>query len=96
MTLRWTPSAARDMEAVSDFLEETSPEARTPVLDAIVRAVEKLREYPLMGRPGRRRETRELVIARTPFLVWYRERGAHVEVLRVVHGRMKWPPRVRR
>ena len=94
--LRWTSAASDDLDALFDFIDETNPKAAPAILAAILRAVEKLREFPRMGRPGRRADTRELVLAKTPFLVWYREQGTQVELLRVVHAKMKWPPRLRR
>jgi toxin ParE1/3/4 len=44
-----------------------------------------------MGRPGRVQGTRERVITGTPYLVVYRVRH-EVEILRVLHGAMRWPP----
>jgi len=52
-----------------------------------------LSEHPEAGRSGRRRGTRELVISGTPFILIYRVRArpARVEILRVLHGKQKWP-----
>jgi toxin ParE1/3/4 len=44
-----------------------------------------------MGRPGRVKGTRELVIVGTPYIVAYRIKGDAVQVLRVLHGAQKWP-----
>jgi plasmid stabilization system protein ParE len=57
----------------------------------IVKAVATLPEFPQSGRPGRRAGTRELVVAKTPFVVAYRVRGDLVEILRVLHGARRWP-----
>jgi len=32
-----------------------------------------------------------LVIGRTPHVVAYRSRGDAIEILRVLHGRQRWP-----
>ena len=52
-----------------------------------------LSEYPKIGRRGRAAGTRELVIARTPFIVVYRvrQKPERVEIIRVLHGAQKWP-----
>jgi len=55
-------------------------------------AVSQLAEYPSMGRIGRVPETRELVVAGTPWVVVYRLRGS-IEIIRVLHGSQAWPPR---
>lgn len=57
----------------------------------VVNAVAVLAEFPQAGRPGRRAGTRELVVPRTPFVVPYRVRGGFIEILRLLHGRQRWP-----
>ena len=45
-----------------------------------------------MGRPGRVKGTRELVISSTPFVLVYRLKGGQrIEVLRLLHGSQLWP-----
>jgi toxin ParE1/3/4 len=61
----------------------------------ILAAVEQLRLFPGMGRPGRVQGTRELVVAGTPFIVAYRLKEDAVEVLAVVHGSRMWPEEFR-
>ena len=50
-----------------------------------------LGDYPLMGRPGRARGTRELVFPDLPYIVAYRVTTDRVEVLAVVHTAREWP-----
>jgi toxin ParE1/3/4 len=45
-----------------------------------------------MGREGRLRDSRELVVAGTPYVVMYRVNETQVEVMRVLHGAQYWPP----
>ncbi len=52
---------------------------------------EDLPGQPSMGRPGRKEETRELVVSGTPYFVPYRVRNDHLVILRVLHGAMQWP-----
>jgi toxin ParE1/3/4 len=50
-----------------------------------------------MGRPGRTKGTRELVISRTPFIAVYRLKGARrIEIIRLLHASQQWPPEGRR
>ena len=37
--------------------------------------------------------TRELVVAGTPYIVIYRVGRERIDILRVVHGAQRWPPR---
>ncbi|WP_454284858.1 type II toxin-antitoxin system RelE/ParE family toxin [Rhizobium leguminosarum] len=52
-------------------------------------------DQPEIGRPGRIDGTRELVISRTSFIVIYRvhQNIKQAEILRLVHGAQKWPPK---
>jgi plasmid stabilization system protein ParE len=54
-------------------------------------AVAMLAEQPGLGRPGRVPGTRELIVAKTRYLVPYRVRGGTVEVLRVFHTSRRLP-----
>jgi toxin ParE1/3/4 len=47
-----------------------------------------------IGRQGRAPGTRELVIARTPFIVAYRLHNETIEILRILHGAQRWPDRL--
>ena len=55
-----------------------------------------LHEQPKMGRPGRIKGTRELVISSAPVIAVYRLKGTQrIEVLRMLHGSQRWPPKGR-
>jgi toxin ParE1/3/4 len=90
----WLDEALADLDRNLDYIEQESPQgALTMVLAIRLGADVLLREFPNAGRAGRRRGTRELVIASTPFIVVYRARvrPSRVEILRVLHGKQKWP-----
>ena len=57
----------------------------------IIQAAKGLREFPNLGRPGRRRGTRERVVPGGPFIVAYKVRGEVIEILRVFHDSRRWP-----
>jgi len=46
-------------------------------------------EHPLMGRVGREKDTKELVIDKTPYIVVYRLMNNTIEILHVDHGRQR-------
>ena len=47
--------------------------------------------HPKLGRAGRIKGTRELVVSRTSFIVAYRIEGQRIEVIRLLHGAQRWP-----
>jgi plasmid stabilization system protein ParE len=55
------------------------------------RAESTLVAHPAAGRAGRVLGTRELVIASLPYVIAYRVRESHIEILRVMHASRRWP-----
>jgi toxin ParE1/3/4 len=87
----WTTRARVDREQAIEYIAADAPLAAAGQLDHILAQTERLAEYPKLGRPGRVRGTRELVIAHTPFFVAYRANVDAVTVLRLLHGAQQWP-----
>lgn len=93
MIIDWLPEANRNRIAQLDYIAADSPLAAADRDDEIERQVNMLYEHPRMGRPGRVKGTRELVISGTSFILIYRLRGSlRIEVLRLLHGSQRWPP----
>ena len=95
MKLVWSALAVEDLAALRAFIESDDPTAARRTTLRIIETVETLiPENPRIGRPGRVPGTRELVIARTPFIPPYRVREGTIEILRVFHGARRWPDRL--
>ncbi len=93
MRVKWLHTALANLDAEAEFIARENPAAAGRVVAAINRAVERLRRYPALGRPGRVIGTRELIVPGTPYIVPYRVRNDAVEVLRVFHAARQWPER---
>ncbi len=91
MLINWSILASNDLEDIVDYILVDNPSAALNLFETIKQAVEKLEDYPNMGRVGRVSGTRELVITNTPFIVVYRVQNNNVEVLRVLHSARKFP-----
>lgn len=93
MIIVWLPVARDNLNAAIEWIADDSPSAALTQLDEIEQQVELLASFPDMGRAGRVDGTRELVIARTPFILIYRVRPKEslVEILRLLHGAQNWP-----
>jgi toxin ParE1/3/4 len=91
MDILWLSRATADLYQVSAHIRQDNPRAAERVGAAIEAATQQLRRYLEMARPGKVAGTRELVVTGTPYLVVYRLRGETVEILRVLHGKQKWP-----
>ncbi len=92
MSIVWLPEALRNQIEQLDFVALESPLAAVDLDEEIEAQVDSLALHPRLGRPGRVKGTRELVIGRCPFVVVYRiKAGSRVEVLRLLHGAQQWP-----
>jgi addiction module RelE/StbE family toxin len=89
--LSWTHSAIHDLTDAGNFIAEDNPKAAREAAGRVREAVEYLLDHPSLGRGGRLRGTRELVVSGTPFIIVYRIRMDTIQVLRVLHHARKWP-----
>jgi toxin ParE1/3/4 len=91
----WSRRAINDLRTIQAFIENNDPIAARKITLRIIDAVETMiPENPDVGRPGRVPGTRELVVARTPYIVPYQLHRGMIEVLRVYHGARRWPDRL--
>jgi toxin ParE1/3/4 len=91
MRLHRSDNYRADLTGIAEHIAQSNPAAALAMWDTIESRVERLVDYPRSGRPGRVPETRELVVAGTPYIVIYRI-GRSVELLRILHGARRWPP----
>ncbi len=86
----WSPTARAHLRHARAFIAEDNPRAAAIMAKRILNAVERLKDFPASGRPGKLPHTRELVVPGTPFFLPYRVKGQTVEILGVIHGARKW------
>jgi addiction module RelE/StbE family toxin len=93
VAIRWLEAALEDLRDLRAYIALDDPAAASEVSRRIRAAAGSLLEFPARGRVGRVPGTRELVVARTPYLISYRVLGATIEIQRVLHGAQRWPQR---
>ena len=93
MRLRWLRKALRNLDDEASYIAADDPAAARLVVKRVLDAVAVLEEQPGLGRPGRVPGTRELIVAKTRYIVPYRVRGKVVEILRVFHTSRRLPDR---
>ena len=91
MEIFWTRLALQDLDCAWNYIAADKPGAADDVLEMIGKAVESLLSYQNLGRPGRVKGTRELVVVGTPFVIPYRVKSDRIEILAVIHGSRRWP-----
>jgi toxin ParE1/3/4 len=91
MQVRWVRKALRNLEQAHAYSAKDNPEAAMRTVLKIQVAVDRLGQFPLMGRIGRVEGTRELVIANTSYFVIYGLKDNTVEILRVLRTSRRYP-----
>jgi len=87
----WARAAIRDLSRAHEYIARETPEAAREIAQRIVDATEYAIQFPEIGRTGRVKGTRELVVTDTQYLIVYRVKKNKIYFLRVLHGRQKWP-----
>lgn len=92
MRVTWADEAKRDRRSLIHFIEQDSIVNAIELDDRVDEAVDRLVLFPNSGRVGRVDGTRELVVARTPYIAVYAVDQDEVVILRLLHGAQQWPP----
>jgi toxin ParE1/3/4 len=92
--IEWLPIAKRNREIQLAYISDRNPWAAIDMGDAIDAAVINLVNHPHLGRVGRIRGTRELVVSGTPYVIAYRVEPGAVVILRLLHGAQRWPAKL--
>jgi len=83
--LEWSKRALSDTDHISDYyVEVASPEVADRANDAIIAATKTLLKNPLAYRMGKR-ETREFIMRKFPYIIIYRVYPAKLRIVRVLH-----------
>ncbi|MGZ3182941.1 MAG: type II toxin-antitoxin system RelE/ParE family toxin [Telluria sp.] len=89
--------AQQDIDEALDFYErEGGATAATAFIDALQQAIEEIRLHPAMGSPRYGQELdlpglRHWRLKRFPYLVFYREDSAQIDIWRVLHDQRDIP-----
>ena len=87
--LVWTTRALTEFDEIIAYIRSQDRVTAEQVAARIDERVGLLASHPRLGRPGRVRGTRELVVA--PFIVAYEVAADLIIVLAVLRGSRRWP-----
>jgi len=91
MRIRWTEGAVGNLDQVEEYIAQDNPPAAVAAVLKIIEAAQMLADYPSIGKRGRERGTRELVVAGLPFIIIYAVHREELVIIRVLHTAMKYP-----
>ena len=89
--IRFTKSAVADLDEAISWLAERNAVAADLLSDRLRAGIERLAQFPDLGRSGRVAGTREWSVPETHYIAAYRVAEGDVEVLAVRHARRRWP-----
>lgn len=95
MRVEWRGLAINDLLEIVTYIAQDNPEAAFDVDEEIHRQVELLITHPHIGRRGRIKGTKELVISNLSYVVPYLVGSKSVEILRVYHTSRQWPKSIK-
>ena len=91
MWVRWTTRAQAEFDHQIDYVAADNLSAALRLRNVVHAHTQMLASHPEMGRAGRVTNSRELVIAGTPYIAIYRVGKEPVEIFRFLHGAQKYP-----
>jgi len=94
MRVEWSLDALSDLNDIATYISQDNPRAAALVIEKIFADVERLTLFPAMGREGRVIGTREWTVAKLSYVIPYRVKATHLQVLAIFHTRrcapLKW------
>jgi plasmid stabilization system protein ParE len=88
--LIWTDPALNDLDAIADYIAVDNPTAASRLVQRVIRAVERLSEFPESGsRPRELSALRYRQVVVPPCRVFYRFDGTRVFILYIIRGEQR-------
>ena len=94
MKLTWSKAALNDLLELGTYIGQDSLDAALRVEKLVHATARLISDFPRLGRIGRVAGTRERVVRNTPYILAYKIARGKVRILRVYHGKRRWPLRV--
>ncbi|MBT3183197.1 MAG: type II toxin-antitoxin system RelE/ParE family toxin [Nitrospina sp.] len=91
MEVVWLKESTNDLKAIGRHIEKDNPVAAYQVLVKIKASGDSLQHNPELGRLGRVKKTRELIVADLPYILPYYIKKKQIRILAVMHTSRKWP-----
>jgi len=93
LNVNFTPQARDDLIAIREWIGEHDERAAERTITRIVQTAMMFGPFPLLGRAGLVKGTREFSVVGLPYVIVYAIASeSEIDVLTVVHTRRRYPP----
>lgn len=89
MRIEWTTKVLKSLSAEFAYIGKDDVQAAQNVGSAILSSLKALSDFPSMGRAGRVYGTRELVLAKYPYIIPYKIHNNAIQILDIFHTSRK-------
>ena len=93
MNVEFTPEAVADLGGIRAYIAETDPAAADRLISRIRQVITMFERFPLLGRVGSLKGTREFPIPGLPYTVVYQiQSETTLDILTIIHHSRQYPP----
>jgi len=86
LKVRYTPRAARQLDAILDYIDARSPQGAAHVFDRIEATLAMLADHPNSGQALPQSSMRRIVATPYPYLIFYSVTAEGVTIHRIRHA----------
>ena len=91
MRIEWVGTSLSDLRQIRYYLRTRNPSATEKIFHAVSRSAEQLLSFPELGRALEASDIRLLQVPGLPYILPYRIRIDHIEIIAVFDGRQERP-----
>ena len=90
LQIEWKKEAENDAIEMLEYVGKDNVISAYALYNEIKIQINQLSDYPKLGKLGRIKGTRELIIADTSYIVAYRIHNNIIQILRILHSARNW------
>lgn len=91
MQVKWLRRALLNLDEAADWISKDNPKAARDFVTAVINTVDRISDFPGLGKTGRVLGVREITVQGHPYIIPYRMVGDELQILRVFHVRQQRP-----
>jgi toxin ParE1/3/4 len=92
MNVHWTNTALHHLDAIYQYIAQSSPVYAKRMVDRLTRRSQQIAEFPLSGRMVPEYEMTQIrEVVEGPYRIIYYIKPDQIDVLAVIHGAQKLP-----